>query len=98
MRQKKPYLSWVKQKIKTARVIDKSIPEGMNLRVLMSLEVKLTDNTRFRQVRNIQAPLELKVNSQIPAKTKIPLLTPMISEIMLPFLKPRKPPNIRKRP
>ena len=75
----------------------KSIPEGINLRVLISLDVKLKDNKTFKQIKNIQANLGLKVKSQIPTKTKIPLATPITSEILLPFLNPIKPPRIRSK-
>jgi hypothetical protein len=91
-------LRWVKQKTKTAKETNKSMPEGIKARVLMSREIKVTDNITFRQLRKIQAVLGVKVKSQTPIKTKIPLPKPMKREILLPFLCPMKPPIIRKRP
>jgi hypothetical protein len=72
------------------------MPDGIKTLVLINLDIKLTDNSTFKDVKNIQAALGEKVKSQTPANTKRPLLTPMTNEIVLPFLKPMKPPNMRK--
>ena len=92
------YIRFVKQKTKTARVINKSMPEGIKLRVLISLEIKLPAKRTFRTVKNIHPIFGVKAKSQTPTKTRMPLPTPMISEILLPFLKPKYPPAKRKRP
>ena len=91
-------VNFVIQKTKTANVTNKSMPEGMNLRVLLSLKIKLKHNKIFKHARNIHDPRGAKVMPQSPAKTKMPLPKPMMSEILLPFLNPSKPPAIRNRP
>jgi len=70
----------------------------MNFLVLINLEKKLPINKRFTQIRKIHADLGIKVNNQTPTKIKIPLNKPIISEILLPFLKPKIPPTINKIP
>jgi len=95
---KRPYLNWMEQNTNTARVIDKSMPEGMNLRVLISLEIKDKDNRAVRQIRDIKAVLGSNVKSHAPSKTRMPLPKPMMKEILLPFFKPRNPPKTRNRP
>ena len=89
---------WIKQKIKIPSVINNSMPDGINARVLMTLEIKASDNKRFKQVKKIQATFGVKLKSHSPRKINIPLLKPIMSETLLPFLNPRKPPIMRKRP
>jgi len=91
-------INFVIQNIKTPNVINRSIPEGIKARVLMSRAIKLTDNKIFKQDKNTHPIFGAMVKIQTPTSTKIPLLKPMISEILLPFLNPRKPPKIKNRP
>ena len=91
------YNSLVKQNTKTPKLTNKSIPEGINFRVLISLEINAPDNITLRVVKNPQAILGTTLKSPHPIRTKIPLLSPIIRETLLPFLSPRNPPNIRKR-
>jgi len=65
------------QRIKTAKARIKSMPEGMNLRVFKSLDMKLKDKSALREARKIHASLGLKVMSHKPTKTRMPLPAPI---------------------
>ena len=86
------------QKISTPNVNSKSMPEGINFLVLINRIVKLTDKSTFKPVKNNHAILGERVNNPTLKMTNIPLVKPIISETLLPFLNPKIPPTINKRP